>query len=750
MKLTPLIMSSLSVMAIHSTGLAAQNTADTQNIERITITHILPESPQLLPGSAHVIDQEEIQIQRPFSVKEVLENVAGVNVVTEDVVSARLNIGIRGLNPRRSSRLLLLEDGVPLFLAPYGDPSASYSPPIEDLERIEVIKGAGQILYGPQTIGGMINFVSLPVPTDGLSGMIQGEAGNNNYQSGYTRLGLGNSKGGVVLSALDKRADGIREHHTLNIENYSLKGTWQIDNHHGVTAKIARFEESSRQSETGLSAAEYAADPYQAPTGKIDRYQQQRDTAQIVHDFTLSANTKLNTQLYHVEQQRASFRQINGPGEPIELCPATSGFSDTAGVEDAFTATESNSMQCGGRWRPREFTYYGIEPRLTLTHQWLDIPSEAVIGFRYHSEDISRHQLRGYDARFQQLDFARGYFGVDESEGRAGWHNEHIETEVQARTWYFQNSFSLQDWIITPGLRVENVTQTTDYLRTNGAAPTNADKRHTHQFTELLPGIGVTYNGLQDTILFTGLHKGFAPARPSREVDADEPDASFLATSPEQSWNFEAGIRSSAISGLYAEATLFYTDFSEIVIQTEAGRFINAGESQQAGLELAFRYDWATPARAAYNLYVEGNYTNLFLARFTNSQTVYDEEGEEILPTASFADGNRLPYAPRQMGTIAVGIQSPDRTLEARLAVNYTGEQYVDAANTIAPSDNGMEGLIPAYSLFNLSINYHINARLQWYMSGQNLTNKEYLASRVDGMVAGRKRQFVTGLSWQF
>lgn len=750
MKLTPLIVSCFSASALHASALAAQDTPVTHNIERITITHILPESPQLLPGAAQVIDREELQIQRPFSIKEVLENVAGVNVVTEDVLSARLNIGIRGLNPRRSSRLLLLEDGVPLFLAPYGDPSASYSPPIEDIERIEVIKGAGQILYGPQTIGGVINFVSLPVPTNGLSGMIQGEAGNNDYQSGYARLGLGNSQGGFVISALDKRADGIREHHTLNIENYALKGTWQINNHHGVTAKIARFEESSRQSETGLSAAEFASDPYQAPTGKIDRYQQQRETAQLVHDFTLSANAKLNTQLYHVEQQRASFRQINGPGESIELCPATTGFSDTAGVEEAFAATESHSVQCGGRWRPREFTYYGIEPRLTFAHQWLDLPNDAVIGFRYHNEDITRHQFRGYDARFQQLDFARGYFNVDENEGRAGWHNEHIETEVQARSWYFQNSVSVNNWIITPGLRVEHVTQTTDYLRTNGAAPSNPDKRHTYHFTELLPGMGITYHGRQDITLFTGLHKGFAPARPSREVDADEPDASFLATKPEQSWNFEAGARSNTIQGLFAEVTLFYTDFSEIVIQTEAGRFINAGKSEQAGLELAFRYDSATTGRSAYNLFAEGNYTNLFLARFTNSQTVYDEEGEEILPTASFTAGNRLPYAPRQMGSLAVGIQNPERTLEARLAVNYTGEQYVDAANTTASSDNGMEGLIPAYYLFNLSINYHINTQLQWYISGQNLTNKEYLASRVDGMVAGRKRQLVTGFSWQF
>ena len=149
-------------------------------------------------------------------------------------------------------------------------------------------------------------------------------------------------------------------------------------------------------------------------------------------------------------------------------------------------------------------------------------------------------------------------------------------------------------------------------------------------------------------------------------------------------------------------------------------------------------------------MYLQGNYTNLFLAEFTNSQIVYDEEGAEILETASFESGNRLPYAPRQSMTVALGYQSTDRKFDARIALNHTGQQYVDAANTSIESDDGMEGKIPTYTLVNMSVNYQVNDDLNVFVSGHNLTDKEYLASRKDGKVAGRQRQINAGFNYRF
>ncbi len=63
----------------------------------------------------------------------------GLNIIqNEDPLGLAQNIGLRGMDPRRSARTLLMEDGLPLYLAPYGDPSSHYIPMLERVQRIEV------------------------------------------------------------------------------------------------------------------------------------------------------------------------------------------------------------------------------------------------------------------------------------------------------------------------------------------------------------------------------------------------------------------------------------------------------------------------------------------------------------------------------------------------------------------------------------------------------------------------------------
>ncbi len=119
---------------------------------------------------------------------EVFRNVPGVNVRDEEGQGLRPNIGIRGLDPTRSRKVLMLEDGVPIALAPYGEPELYYNPPIDRMKRIEILKGSGSILFGPQTVGDVINYITRQpprIPT--FSARIQG--GSNDFYSGLFSYG---------------------------------------------------------------------------------------------------------------------------------------------------------------------------------------------------------------------------------------------------------------------------------------------------------------------------------------------------------------------------------------------------------------------------------------------------------------------------------------------------------------------------------------------------------------------------------
>jgi len=702
----------------------------TLDVPPVMVKGILPDRLESVPGSYYLVDEKALEERRPFSVQEALNNVPGVNVVGENTFGLGVNIGIRGLNPRRTARTLLMEDGMPLFLAPYGDPAAHYTTPLERVQRIEVVKGSGQILYGPQTVGGMINFVTRPVPTDGqVHGNVQATLGNNDFTSLYGTIGAGDERGGLMIDALHKKGDGIRDNHDFEIQEYTAKGQLNLSDRHTLIAKASYFREDSHVSETGLGLVEYNEGKYQAPTGNNDVFQHERKTFQLQHLFQINNQVKLTTQAYYADSERASFRQINNPGENngrsrIERCGALGNPNNNLSQADS----------CGGRWRPREFEYWGIEPRLDIQHNAFGIDSNAVVGFRYHSEDIDRKQYRGDDARFQSLGFAS-----------TSVPREDIKIDVEAKSYYAQNTFFVGDWTFTPGVRVEDIRIKTDVRRADGDAQNNPEAKLTNNQTKVLPGFGLTWGGIANTTIFAGVHKGFAPPRPDRDLFTNGANTAVVnKTKPEESTNWEFGLRSSFFNGVSFESTLFHTVFDDIVVNgPTTGTFVNGGESQHSGIEFAGRIDFGKIYNTSHNIYISGSYTNLFTAEFKKTNT-----------GASIQSGDRLPYAPKHLASVSFGYQHPVG-LDARIGVDYVSEQQEDIAfregRASANVLRGVTGDIPSYALINATVNYKpVGSNLTYFASAYNLGDREYLASRVDGMVAGRQRQVFAGIRYDF
>ncbi|WP_195742079.1 TonB-dependent receptor plug domain-containing protein [Methylobacillus flagellatus] len=287
--------------------------------DKVKVTSILPDRLEAVPGSFNVVDEKELKARQPFSVREALNQTPGINIVGEDAFVLAPNIGIRGLNPRRTSRTLLMEDGVPLFLAPYGDPSAHYTTPLDRVNRIEVVKGSGQTLYGPQTVGGMINFVTKPVPKE-FQASVMAIIGNNNFSGGHVNIGTGGDWGGIMLDAVNRKGDGIRDNHDFEVNELTLKGQLNLDERNTLITKLGWYEENSSISETGLGLVEYNEDKYQAPTGKQDYFNHERKSMQLKHIFQVSDKAKLSTQFYYVKSEAQLKTGYTGSFSTILIC----------------------------------------------------------------------------------------------------------------------------------------------------------------------------------------------------------------------------------------------------------------------------------------------------------------------------------------------------------------------------------------------------------------------------------------------
>lgn len=747
------LLATLLPLVFVNPAFAESSSAEDVSLSKITVKGILPDRLESVPGSFAVVDEKELEVRRPFSIKEALNTVPGVNMVAnEDPLGLALNIGIRGMDPRRTARTLLMEDGMPLHLAPYGDPSAHYSTPLERVGRIEVVKGSGQILYGPQTVGGMINFVTKPVPRNGFAGSVTATGGNNDFWGLHGNVGYGTERGGFMIDALKKRGDGIRDNHDFDVQEFTVKGEVDLTDRQTLIAKVSLYEEDSHVSETGLGTVDYANDKFQAPTGNNDRFEHERKSIQLQHIFKIDDGIKLSTNAYYIDSWRSSYRQTDTAG----------GWDDETGDATGVTAIDRDGApgcvdvntpnECGGRHRPRSYHVWGIEPRVDFSHKLFGLDNDAVVGFRYHDEDIRRDQFRDDSPlTIDNLDWTKAN----------GTHRESLRHTVKAQSAYVQNTFHINAWSLTPGVRIEKY-KTKQSILIAGSDPIGPDGapggvgglHGTKSQTEVLPGFGATWNGIANTTVFGGVHRGFSPPRPDRDLAADPITGNFVTdkTKPELSTNFEFGLRSKFVKGISFESTLFHTKFDDIVIHSAAGSYVNGGEAAMSGLELAGRVDFGTIYNTSHNVYLVGSYTNLFTAKFKKDG---ENAGDGII------SGNRLPYAPKHLASVSLGYQHPVG-IDARVGADYVSNQEPDAFTNGLIADGGLflpgnallagyAGTIPSYTLFNASINFKpVNSKATYFLSGHNLTDKEYLASRVDGMFAGRSRQVFGGVRLDF
>ncbi|MDX1250713.1 MAG: TonB-dependent siderophore receptor [Gammaproteobacteria bacterium] len=664
-----------------------------------------------IPGSAEVVDKKTLENSRVFTTSEALRKVPGVNVRDEEGLGLRPNIGIRGLNPTRSSKVLLLEDGIPLAFAPYGENATYYHPPIDRFERIEVLKGSGQILYGPQTIGGVINYIT-PLPPARPGGSIALTGGNRDYFNGRFNYGGTWGGNGVLFDYVRKQGDGARDNTRSELNDANVKAVLGLGANQALTLRGNFYSEDSNVTYSGLTGAEYAANPRQNPF-KNDFMNAKRYGASATHEFVFNDNVILTTNLYGSIFQRDWWRQSSNSGQR----PNDSADAACGGMTNLNTT-------CGNEGRLRNYYTWGVEPRLRVNHGLFGVRSEADMGVRAHYETQDRRQENG-----------------NTPNSRTGSIVEDNERKNQAYSAFVQNRFLMGKWTVTPGVRVESI----NYERTNRLANGGAGVSGKTDRTEVIPGMGATYNPLKNTTLFAGVHRGFAPPA---TADVISNTGGVVDLGAEKSWNYELGVRSQPRPGVSAEATLFRMDFqNQIIPASVAGgagaTLTNAGETLHQGAELGLRLNSGEVMDSPHNVYLQAAYTYLPTAKFTGTRTSNITSGVSV-------SGNRLPYAPENLLTTTLGYAHASG-FDARVEAVHVGDQFSDDLNTVTPTANGQQGLIPSYTIWNAAVNYLVKPiNTTVFLTAKNLTDKTYIVDRTRGILPGMPRLIQAGFTYRF
>lgn len=657
-----------------------------------------------IPGAAVIVSQEQIQQFTPNSTEEILKRVSGVYVKPEEESAIVGNIGMRGISSA-DYKTLILEDGVPVAPGLFVGNGRYYNPRIQRMDSIEVLKGSSALRYGPMNIGGVVNYRTKQ-PKDGA--LVDLSIGS--WDTYKTTVELGGSSPtkdsnvGAILSWA--KSDGFMDK-SYEMKDAVIKAGTAIGDNQWVGVKFTHYENDANISYRGQFLGEYHAKKKNNPAPD-DWFLTERNSFDINHRWNINADTELQTLVYWSEMNRDYWRYEVDKINPItddgrwnyRNGPGTRG--NEKGGQDNWDLRGNN----------RAFERIGAETRLIAKNTIFNIPGEAEIGLRVMNEKMDDVTINATRAT-----------------PRTGTTAKDTKDSAKSVALYAQNRFDISDQLsVTPGVRVERYEQQRDDKQKNETVKTSN--------TEVMPGLGVTYQFIPAVQLYASVYKAFSPALNGDSLSGMKDQKLDAETAV--SW--ELGLRGQQDAVRY-ELTAFRMDFDNQIIPANSNpdfQTTNGGKTYNQGFEGAVSLEFEN------GFDVFANLTWIANAEFKGDR--YNKNG-----SLKSKDGDRVPYTPEWVANLGLGYTYAG--LRSQLSANYTGSQFTDELNTkpIVENTSGLfTGKIDAYMTVDLTTRYTLNDQVEFYGAVKNLEDKRYIASLRQGIYVGPERSFEAGVRYRF
>lgn len=613
-------------------------------------------------GSVQAIRKQQLERFSYDDPTQILLQVPGVYMRGEDGIGLRPNIGIRGANPDRSKKLTLMEDGILFGPAPYSAPAAYYFPLMARFTQVRVVKGPSAIAYGPQTVGGAIDFLTRQVPTK-PSGMADLSLGAYGYGKAHVYFGASTEHWGFLIEGVRLQNTGFAElpsgADTGSTRNdWMVKASYVIDPkasiRHTLSAKLSYADEVSNETYLGLSLADFRDNPYRRyPASQLDQMKNHRTGIVLSHTMEgPESSFTLKTQVYRFDYQR-TWSKLNRLGNAAAADvltspddPANAGYFAVLRGDIDSSRTGADTLYVGPN--NRAFVSQGIQSVLTTATTTGPVAHALEAGVRFHYDEIKRlHTEQGF--------WMQGGTLVSANEPEITTTRNFARTHALAL--HLSDAMTWKRLTVTPGVRAEFIeSRTEDYL-------TGANK---NGFTgAVMPGVGAYFALTKELGVLGGVYRGFSPPPPGSGRDV----------SPEYSVNYEAGARYTR-GRARLEAIGFYNDYSNLTdvctlssgcVDQNLDRQFDAGKARIYGLEAFATYEapagpFKVPMTAAYTL-TYGEFGN----DFQSADPIY----------GNVREGDKLPYIPRHQLNLTVA-------LEHRYAGVNAGFNYVAPMREVA------------------------------------------------------------------
>ncbi len=631
--------------------------------------------------------------------RQVFARVPGMNIWESDRAGLQLSIGTRGLNPNRTANFNTRQNGYDMAAESIGYPESYYTPPMEALDRIEVVRGAASLQYGPQ-FGGMVNFVLKKPSEKKLELTGRQTVGSWQFSNTFASLSGTLKKVGYYGFYQYKTGNGWRPNSDFDQHTAYISLPIQLSTRWKLTPEYTYMTYLAHQP-GGLTDLQFRQNPRQS--NRTRNWFRVRWNLLALHsEYTFSKQTSLNLRSFVNISGRDALGNLERINLPDDVSTNRSLISD-------------------------QFQNIGTELRLLHTYTLAGKSHILLVGGRLYSSRNPKQQGNA-DASDQPVFAYLTPQRPDDSD----------YTFTNSNLAFFaENIFTLSDKItFTPGIRWEQIhTDWNGYYREyvrdkagNLVADTTVYENRSLPRKVLLLGAGVSIKPAEHYEVYGNISQNyravtFTDLRIKNLNVAIDPNLK-----DEKGFNTDLGIRGSK-TGLYSyDLSVFYMRYAQKIdfaIDTIRGievRFrTNVGTSRHVGVEAYGELNIlsAIHATTKSQLSVFGSFTfsNALYVRSTPSLE------KQIL-------GKQVPFAPVVL--FRSGMVYLYKKLRISYQYAYTASHFTDASNSKSESfSTAVIGAIPAYQVMDLSGSYQWKF-LTLEVSGNNLLNQMYFTRRAD------------------
>jgi Fe(3+) dicitrate transport protein len=650
--------------------------------------------------------------------RQTFSGVAGLTIWESDAAGLQLGIGARGLNPNRSSNFTTRQNGYDISADPLGYPESYYTPPLQALERIDIVRGAGALRYGTQ-FGGVVNFIMREGPRDKpLAADVMLTGGSFGFLSAMTRLG--GTVGKTTYTALyqHRQASGWRPNSNFSQHLGYAALSQQLGQRVRIKADATIMTYLAHQP-GGLTDRQFALDA-QSSLRQRNWFGVNWLLASLTADWVIDTSTSLRTMFFVNSSSRVALGNLD----------------------------RINMIDLGGDRTMIDGLFRNIGNETTLQHDLTVAGFDVSFlgGVRLFSGTTTQRQGTASDGSDADFRFV----------GR-GLRDGSEFTFPNANAALFAEAvISVSDRLrIVPGVRLEHIgTRADGYyglslrdLAGNLIVDSLVSESRRRDRTIALVGLGLSYklNSLEFYANVTRNYRSitFSDLRivnPNLVVDPNISD--------ERGATVDLGLRGTVEDIMTLDASIFYLRYNNKI-----GEVLR---SDQAPLYLPYRY--RTNVGDAYTAGIEAM-TEISLTRLAGAsvETAIADvhvllngsvtRGRYLSPNDPTIDGKTVEYVPDVV--LRSGLIVRAGMLRGSFLVSTTGKQFTDATNAEF-SSSAVSGVLGAYTVADLTVSYSMSpVTIEATMN--NVFDTRYATRRAEsypgpGLIPAEPRSFFLGI----